>query len=90
MTEESKMTGSPRYWFPAKRYGWGWSAPRCWQGWLVVLLILAVTAIGVLWLARTQAHRALIPLLVIGMSTILVIVCLIKGEPTRWRWGDKD
>ena len=22
----------PRYWFPAKRYGWGWGPPSTWQG----------------------------------------------------------
>ena len=27
-------------WFPAKRYGWGWSFPVTWQGWLVVLAYL--------------------------------------------------
>ena len=29
-----------RYWFPAKRYGWGWSFPTTWQGWLVMALYL--------------------------------------------------
>jgi hypothetical protein len=25
-----------RYWFPAKRYGWGWGLPVTWQGWAVL------------------------------------------------------
>lgn len=24
------------YWFPAKRYGWGWGLPSSWQGWVVL------------------------------------------------------
>lgn len=26
----------PRYWFPAKCYGWGWGPPSTWQGWVVL------------------------------------------------------
>ena len=25
-----------RYWFPAKRYGWGWGLPATWEGWAVM------------------------------------------------------
>ena len=39
------------YWFPAKRYGWGWGIPNRWQGWLV----LAVFA-GLLSPARSCFH----------------------------------
>jgi hypothetical protein len=27
----------PRYWFPAKTYGWGWGLPSTWEGWLVLV-----------------------------------------------------
>ena len=30
----------PRYWFPAKRYGWG--SPCTWQGWLVLAAYLGL------------------------------------------------
>ena len=33
---EMKLDAQPKYWFPAKRYGWGWGLPGTWQGWLVV------------------------------------------------------
>jgi hypothetical protein len=29
------MPQDPEYWFPAKRYGWGWGIPVTWQGWVV-------------------------------------------------------
>lgn len=25
-----------KIWLPAKRYGWGWGVPICWQGWAVM------------------------------------------------------
>ena len=37
--------GSTRYWFPAKRYGWGWGFPSAWQG-RIVLAIFAVLVLG--------------------------------------------
>jgi hypothetical protein len=30
--------GSPRYWFHAKRYGYGWGLPATWEGWVVLVL----------------------------------------------------
>jgi len=29
-----------KIWFPAKRYGWGWGFPICWQVWVVLAFIL--------------------------------------------------
>ena len=26
------MTANEKFWFPAKRYGWGWGLPSSWQG----------------------------------------------------------
>lgn len=77
-----------RYWFPAKRYGWGWGPPTTWQGWLVIVIWLAVLMPVTLWLAaRNQA----VPLLIFitGMIAVLTVIGYIKGEPPRWRWGGK-
>ena len=30
------MQRNDKYWFPAKRYGWGWGPPNNWQGWVVL------------------------------------------------------
>jgi hypothetical protein len=32
----------PKYWFPAKRYGWGWGFPVTWQGWLALAVFLGL------------------------------------------------
>jgi len=33
-------SNDPRYWFRAKRYGFGWGLPLAWQGWVFFLLWL--------------------------------------------------
>ncbi len=74
-----------RYWFPAKRYGWGWGTPTTLQGWAVLIAWLAtVMPIGV-WLAP---HSPLLFCLFLAiMLVVLLLVCYAKGEPPRWRWG---
>ncbi len=80
------MNEAPRYWFPAKRYGWGWGPPVTWQGWLVTIAWVATVFVGSLMLAprRPLAFAAFTG----AMVLVMVAVCLAKGEPPRWRWGD--
>lgn len=82
------MSEQKRYWFPAKRYGWGWGAPTAWQGWVVLLAYLALmVAAGLYWQGRgaAPAHLACVALL----TAVLIAICWRTGEPPRWRWGDK-
>lgn len=46
MADKSPPATPPRYWFPAKTYGWGWGMPITWQGWLVFLAALGLFACG--------------------------------------------
>lgn len=34
-----------KYWFPAKRYGWGWGLPVRWQGWVCLAAYMAGVAL---------------------------------------------
>ena len=43
------MPSRSRYWFPAKRYGWGWGLPVAWQGWLVLAVFFGLVAAGMLF-----------------------------------------
>jgi len=45
---------TPKYWFPAKRHGWGWGFPVTWQGWavLVVYLVLIIGGVPVLQVSK--------------------------------------
>ena len=72
------------YWFPAKRYGWGWGAPTCWQGWAVMGVYLVVV-LG----ATPLAERHMVAYLATTFvaTALLIAICWRKGEPPRWRWG---
>jgi hypothetical protein len=74
---------SQRYWFSAKRYGWGWGAPATWEGWAVVAgflaLIGAPAALGLGAPVRVAV--------VVIASLALIAICWRKGEPPSWRWG---
>lgn len=83
------MTGSAserRYWFRAKRYGWGWGLPVTWQGWVVLVSFLALMVLGaLLFPPDRELGRYLVFTTVV--AALLIAVCWAKGEPPRWRWG---
>ncbi len=80
------------YWFRAKRYGWGWY-PSTWQGWTVILLYVAILLFLFLTLdsqlrSPVETVKQFFPIELI-LTTILVLICYLKGERPTWRWGDK-
>jgi hypothetical protein len=85
MVENEEKKG---YWFPAKRYGWGWGPPVTWQGWVCMLVYLVVMGpgllVGILW--------NLVLGVVVGVlaTAAFLIVVWKTGEPPKWRWGNKD
>jgi uncharacterized membrane protein YhaH (DUF805 family) len=80
------MNEPTRYWFPAKRYGYGWGFPTTWQGIVVLLAFLAAVVAGVILLPPAQQPLLFIAYMVV-QSAMLLLVCVLKGEPARWRWG---
>lgn len=76
------------YWFPAKRFGWGWGPPRTWQGWVVTAAYVAAMAVICLR-APPQRDTALFMLLVTLATAAFVLICWLTGEPPAWRWGDR-
>ena len=83
------MPHVPRYRFPAKPYGWGWGFPATWQGWAVLIAYLGLLVLGAELFPPRTMHIAYIAYAVI-LSLALLVVCWLKGEPPRWRWGNKD
>jgi hypothetical protein len=75
------------YWFAARRYGWGWGLPLTWQGWLAYALWFAVL-FGTMPFLHVRQHLLGHVVFLIGMAAVLLGICLWKGEPARWRWGD--
>ena len=78
---------SRRYWFPAKRFGWGWGLPTAWQGWVVLLVYAAIIAV-LIWRVPPSSYPSLFCGSVVIVSLLLVMVCWLKGEPPSWHWGD--
>jgi hypothetical protein len=82
------MEPKPRYWFPAKTYGWGWGAPSTWEGWVVLVGFLILLLAGHVFFVFFG------PLGILGYianailwSVVLLWISFKKGEPPRWRWG---
>jgi lipoprotein signal peptidase len=80
---------TPKYWFPAKRYGWGWGIPSAWQG-SVVLITYLVLVFGGIPFVRASQGSLLYTAYVLVLTVGLVAICWLKGEPPRWRWGGRD
>jgi hypothetical protein len=86
---EDRRDMPKRYWFPAKRYGWGWGPPSTWQGWAVIAAFVALAVAGVL-LFPPKPDLALF----VGYITCLVIgltaVCWSMARQSVWRESDKQ
>jgi hypothetical protein len=81
------MPDEPTYWFPAKRYGWGWGLPLTWQGWVVLAAFVVLIALGVVFLLPSSGLLFLYAYVAV-LIVALVAVCWWKGEPPRWHWGE--
>jgi hypothetical protein len=92
-----------KVWFKAKRYppertrsvragGYGWY-PVTWQGWLVLGMAIAgyVSVFTNIDAASHSVSDTLIGIVVpfLGITALLLFVCIITGEKPRWRWGEK-
>ena len=79
------MNDDRQYWFPAKRYGWGWGPPTKWQGWVVLIVWFLALFGGIYELG--QGHPMKRTAFIGGMLVILLLICYLKGETPKWRWG---
>jgi len=81
------VSDQPTFWFPTKRYGWGWGLPVRWQGWLVIAAYLALLFAGVYYFRPRPAVPGF-ALYVALLTAALIVIVALKGErPLRWRWG---
>jgi hypothetical protein len=80
------MPRDTHYWFPAKRYGWGWGLPSRWQGWVVLIAFFALLLGGLAFFPPRSESVAYVVYAAV-LSVVLVAICWITGEPPKWRWG---
>ncbi len=78
----------PRYWFPAKTYGWGWGIPSTWEGWVVMVSFMAAMLAGGLYLLPRYGEAVFFAFTFVCCMALLAI-CRAKGEPPAWRWGKR-
>lgn len=82
-----------RYWFKAKRYGWGWY-PASWEGWLVTFAAIVAITINAIFVDRAphSASDVLIGTVfpTILIASLLTLIAYLTGEKPRWRWGGRD
>ena len=78
------MTDEQRYWFPAKRYGWGWGPPQTWQGWAVIVMYAAFVGAGFVLISPAE-RPGLFSAYLLLLTLLLVVICWMTGEPPRWR-----
>jgi hypothetical protein len=82
------MDDPSRYWFPAKRVGWGWGPPRTWQGWTVLLVWIGAFITGTVFFVPYHVSSLGFLGYVLLMTAVLALICYIKGEPPKWRSGE--
>jgi len=87
--EAVTMSEQPKYWFPSKRYGWGWGVPTTWQGWVVIAIYVTLIGAGA-YVISPSSEPGLFAAYLVFLSFLLIAVCWTKGEPPRWHWGKRD
>ena len=81
------MSDRPSFWFPVKRYGWGWGLPVRWQGWVVFAAYLVLLYVGIYYF-KPQRDVLGMSLYISLLTVALIAIVAIKGErPVGWRWG---
>jgi hypothetical protein len=83
-----------KYWMKRRRYGWGW-VPTAWQGWLFVVLQVAVLLVAASQLPAKPSQPSVGQLVRLFIIVGLVIASLAlvssRTAPSpHWRWGKKD
>jgi hypothetical protein len=80
------MPNRPTYWFPAKRYGWGWGLPFTRQGWVVLVAFIGLLGVGFV-IFPPDSELGVFLAYVALLGALLIAILLVKDEPPRWRWG---
>ena len=79
-----------KLWFRRKTYGYGWT-PNTWQGWCITgLYIFALVSFCINIRTASDGDGNLLvnfvfPFLI--LTIFYIIICVLKGEKPRWRWG---
>jgi len=73
------MQSDVRYWFPAKRYGWGWGFPITWQGWAAFIAFLILLVAGIFIMPPRQSLSGFFAYVAV-LVALFTGVCWWKGS----------
>ena len=79
------MASDRTYWFPAKRYGWGWGPS--WHGWAVLAAFVVLVVVDAVVFPPGGALKSYLAFATV-LSSLMIGIRWLKGEPPRWRWGN--
>lgn len=78
-----------KYWFKAKRYGYGWY-PASWQGWTSIIFYLTALFFVISGSEKDPEiagdYKFAIEQ-IFSLTALLIVLCYMTGEKARWRWG---
>src|SRR5580700_1507309 len=77
-----------KFWFPVKKYGWGWGPPCTLQGWLVIVGWLGLLLAGGFIIA--PRNIILFVAYAVALGVVLLVVVSVKGEKPGFRWGEEN
>lgn len=82
-----------KYLMKRRRYGYGW-VPTTWQGWLIIILQIAIVFAAASALpvkpAQPTAEELTRFLVIAGLAVVnLMLISTHVGPKPKWRWGKK-
>lgn len=83
-----------KYLMKRRRFGWGW-IPVTWQGWVFLVLQLAIIFVAATSLPAKPTQPTTGELVrffvIVGCAIAALVLVSIQWGPTpRWRWGKKQ
>ena len=82
------------YWFKQRQFGYG-ATPATWQGWLLMLVFLAILA-GCVWLIMFAGRHGspagalgAIVLLFVAVAALVYVSWRKTEGGWRWHWGNE-
>ena len=76
-------------WFRRKKYGYGWSLPATWQGWIVFVAYLVFIIWNVQGFKNSHGSSKIFIGLILPTAIFIAIIYLTSEKP-GWRWGGKN
>ncbi|PID78006.1 MAG: hypothetical protein CSB21_02640 [Deltaproteobacteria bacterium] len=67
------------FWFPKKKYGFGWGLPNTWQGWIILLIYFFLLIVGIP-LLNSFAGVVIYLVYFAILTVIFIFIVWKKGE----------